>query len=238
MKKTVTLLLAEDHSILREGIRALIKLDANIDIVGEASSGKEAVELYQRLHPDVVIMDIAMPGLNGFEATRQILKTNENAKILVLSAHSDDEYVAQTNRLGVMGYVVKQSSSDQLLHAVHEVANGRKYFSASISNRQRYMEQKAKEQGILPADMRRPLTVREAEVLQRVAEGEPNKQIAEHLSISIKTVEKHRQQLMDKLNIHDTAGLTRYAIASGVIESSIQPTVRKMDIKESFGEAC
>jgi DNA-binding NarL/FixJ family response regulator len=224
MKKTITLLLVEDHSMVRQGLRALIGLDTRIVLVGEASTGKEAVALTTELQPDVVIMDIAMPGLNGFEATRQILKANPKSKILVLSAHSDDEYVTRMIQLGVMGYLVKQNSIDLLLHAIHEVSNGRMYFSPVIAKRRIHMEQMAKERGVPPEKASQPLTSREAEVLQRVAEGEPNKQIAGNLGISIKTVEKHRQQLMDKLHIHDTAGLTRYAIASGVIESRVQPT--------------
>jgi len=225
MESKITILLVEDHSIVREGLRFLLKLDQDLILVGEASSGKEAVELSGKLKPSVVIMDIAMPGLNGFEATRQILKENPNAKILILSAHSDDEYIVRMTQTGALGYMVKQNSSDQLLHAIHEVAKGRHYYSPSIANRQRYMQQQAKERGIPAETIRRSLTPRESEVLQRVAEGEPNKQIADHLGISIKTVEKHRQQLMDKLNIHDTAGLTRYAIASGIIESSVQSTI-------------
>ena len=224
MKKTlITVLLAEDHAIVREGLRILLELSGGFKVLGEASTGQEAVHLACSLKPDVIVMDIAMPILNGFEATRQILKALPQSRILALSAHSDDEYVEHSLSVGVSGYLIKQNSGQVLLHAVREVAQGRTYFSPSIAARIRNHEKQARERGDKKST-RRPLTPREAEVLQRVAEGAANKQIAADLGISIKTVEKHRQQLMDKLNIHETAGLTRYAIASGIIESSIQDT--------------
>jgi len=170
------------------------------------------------------VMDIAMPLLNGFEATRQILLAAPGTKILVLSAHSDDEYVAHMVSIGVSGYLVKQNSGQVLVHAVREIASGHSYFSSSIAKRMGAAERKSRENGETRTKPKRPLTSREAEVLQLVAEGAANKQVAAELGISIKTVEKHRQQLMDKLDIHDTAGLTRHAIATGVIESSIQIT--------------
>jgi DNA-binding NarL/FixJ family response regulator len=221
--KHITVLLAEDHEIVREGLRALLEL-GGFDVVGEASNGREAVELVDQLRPAVVVMDIAMPGLNGFEATRQILLLAPGTRVLVLSAHSDDEYVKHMAAVGAAGYVVKQNSGQVLVRAVREIASGRSYFSPSISRRLGDAQRRAREYGLSPGQPKRELTAREAEVLQLVAEGAANKQIAIELGISIKTVEKHRQQLMDKLNIHDTAGLTRYAIATGVIESSIQVT--------------
>lgn len=221
---SIRVLLAEDHAIVREGLRALLKLSAEFEVVGEASTGRDAVEMAETLSPDVVVMDIAMPMLNGFEATRQILASSPNAKILVLSAHSDDEYVAHMAAVGASGFLVKQNSGDALVYAIKEIAAGRPYFSPSIMKRLRDSDRKAREYGLPQGKPKRPLTPREAEVLQLVAEGAPNKQVASELGISIKTVEKHRQQLMDKLNIHDTAGLTRHAIATGVIECSIQVT--------------
>jgi DNA-binding NarL/FixJ family response regulator len=226
-KEPITVLLVEDHIIVREGLRMLLDLEGTCNVVGEASDGYQAVEMAAKLSPDVIVMDIAMQGLNGFEATRQILINQPQARILVLSAHSDDEYVEHMALLGATGFVVKQNSGQVLVHAVSEVANGRPYFCAEILKRLRRAERKAREEGIKPADsLKRPLTVREAEVLQLVAEGLANKQVASTLGISIKTVEKHRQKLMDKLDIHDTASLTRHAISTGVIESSSQNTTQ------------
>lgn len=222
--KKITVLLAEDHGIVREGLRSLLELSGDFEVVGEAATGREAVNLTRELHPTVVVMDIAMPVLNGFEATRQIRLVSPNTKVLVLSAHSDDEYIAHMATVGAAGYLVKQNSGEMLVRAVKEVARGHSYFSASISKRLRAADRRAQEHGQSQRKPTRPLTSREAEVLQLVAEGAANKQIAIELSISIKTVEKHRQQLMDKLDIHDTAGLTRHAIATGVIESSVQVT--------------
>ncbi len=222
----ITVLLAEDHAIVREGLRSLLELGGDLEVVGEAATGRQAVDLARKLHPTVVVMDIAMPVLNGFEATRQILHASPETKVLVLSAHSDDEYVAHMAACNASGYVVKQNSGQVLVHAVREVASGRPYFSPSIVKRLRDLGRRAVGSNSTGAKSQRPLTAREAEVLQLVAEGAANKQVAAELGISIKTVEKHRQQLMDKLDIHDTAGLTRYAIAAGVIESSVQLTVR------------
>jgi DNA-binding NarL/FixJ family response regulator len=220
----ITVLLAEDHAIVREGLRSLLALTNEFDVVGEAATGREAVKLADKLHPDVIVMDIAMPVLNGFEATRQIMLATPDAKVLVLSAHSDDEYVAHMVAVGAAGYLLKQNSGQALVYAVKEIANGRVYFSPAVAKRLRDAERQARKNGVAPSHSQRALTKREAEVLQLVAEGAANKQIAAGLGISIKTVEKHRQQLMDKLNIHDTAGLTRHAIATGVIESSAQAT--------------
>lgn len=222
-KKAITVLLAEDHAIVREGLRTLLKLNDEFEVVGEASTGHEAVEMALNLRPDVIVMDLAMPILNGFEATRQIRTGSPRSRVLVLSAHSDDEYVEHLLSVGVSGYLVKQNSGQVLLHAIREVMSGGTYFSPSIAVRLENQKRQHFDRGEKEST-RRPLTKREAEVLQMVAEGSANKQIAAELGISIKTVEKHRQQLMDKLNIHETAGLTRYAIATGVIESSIQCT--------------
>jgi DNA-binding NarL/FixJ family response regulator len=221
----ITILLADDHAIVRQGLSALLKTDARFKIIGEAKTGREAVDLAHTLKPGVILMDIAMPVLNGLEATRQILAANPAAKIVILSAHSDDEYIERMNAAGVAGFLEKQSSAEILTKAIGEVAAGRRFFSPSILKRLQNIPGKAlNRDGGLRANASR-LTSREAEVLQLVAEGSANKQVAAALGISIKTVEKHRQNLMDKLNIHDTASLTRYAIAAGVIESSVQLTI-------------
>lgn len=221
----IRVLLAEDHTIVRQGLRALLQSDAGFAIVGEARNGREAVELARTLSPDVILMDIAMPVLNGLEASRQVLTANPAARIIVLSAHSDDEYVERTRSAGVAGFLEKQTSAEILTKAIREVAAGRSFYSPSIARRlaPSAATPRARDGRILPHAAR--LTAREHEVLQQVAEGSANKQIAATLGISIKTVEKHRQQLMDKLHIHETAGLTRYAIAHGVIESRVHLTI-------------
>ncbi len=223
--KTITVLLAEDHTIVREGLIALLKLEEDIEIVGQAENGRQAATLVSKLMPDVVVMDIAMPLLNGMEATRQILQAHPATKILILSAHSDDAYVEQIMALGASGYLIKQTASQALPEAIRKIHQGQKYFSPTISRRLKDHGKKAHARGDLPGKAAAKLTTREAEVLQLIAEGKANKETAEELHISVKTVEKHRQSLMEKLNIHDTAGLTRYAISSGIIESSVQVTI-------------
>ncbi len=223
--KQITVLLAEDHAIVRQGLSALLRADGGFKLVGEAKNGREAVELARTLRPDVILMDIAMPVLNGLEATRQILTANPAARVIVLSAHSEDEYIERTHEAGVAGFLEKQTSAEVLTKAIREVAAGRSYYSPTIAKRMSSAPGKPRNRDGLPKANGTRLTAREAEVLQLVAEGSANKQVAAELGISIKTVEKHRQHLMDKLNIHETAGLTRYAIAHGIIESSVQLTV-------------
>jgi DNA-binding NarL/FixJ family response regulator len=221
----ITVLLAEDHDIVRQGLSALLNADGGFKLIGQARNGREAVDLATRLRPDVILMDIAMPVLNGLEATRQILGANPAAKVIVLSAHSDDEYIERMREAGVAGFLEKQTSAEVLTKAIREVAAGRAYYSPAIARRLGAIAGKPRDrEGMIKANSSR-LTSRESEVLQLVAEGSANKQVAAELGISIKTVEKHRQHLMDKLNIHETAGLTRYAIAHGIIESSVQLTI-------------
>jgi len=223
--KKITVLLAEDHTIVREGLRALLNSEKDIEVVAEAENGRQAVELARKLSPAVVVMDIAMPLLNGLEATRQILRGTPSVKVLILSAHSDDAYVEHVMELGASGYLVKQTAAEALPKAIREVFQGRKFFSPAISKHLADQQRRAVARGGFGKDIKpASLTSREMEVLQLIAEGKANKQTADELGISIKTVEKHRQSLMEKLNIHDTAGLTRHAIATGVIESSAQPT--------------
>lgn len=224
--KPITVLLADDHTVVRQGLRALLETEGDIEVVGEAQTGRQAVQLTKELLPAVVVMDIAMPLLNGLEATRQILKAVPATKVLVLSAHGDDEYVGQVMGLGAAGYLIKQTSALVLSKAIREVHKGNTFFSPSISRRLRDREQSSPHGAAgrpKKADAR--LTSREVEILQLIAEGKANKQTAAELGISIKTVEKHRQRLMSKLDIHDTAGLTRYALAAGIIESGVRFTI-------------
>ncbi len=224
--RPITVLLAEDHTVVREGLRALLEAEADIEVVGEAETGRQAVERTRSLRPAVVVMDIAMPQLNGMEATRRILEVFPTTKVLILSAHGDDAYIEQVTALGAAGFLLKQSSAHILARAVREVSKGKRYLDPTITRRQqgRPAEKSSKRVG-LPGKKSARLTSREMEVLQRIAEGAANKQIAAGLGISIKTVEKHRDHLMRKLNIHDTASLTRYAISAGIIESSVQITI-------------
>ena len=225
--KPITVLLVEDHMIVREGLVALLKLEKDIEVVGEAENGRLALQLARSVCPAVVVMDIAMPLLNGLEATRQILHSLPDTKVLILSAHSDDAYVEMVMALGASGYLIKQTAAHILPQAIREVAKGNTFFSPTIAKRRNQRRQKSQERGVVQNSKNEctPLSPREMEVLQLIAEGKANKESAEELHISIKTVEKHRQSVMEKLNIHDTAGLTRYAIAAGIIESSVQVTI-------------
>jgi len=219
----ITVLLADDHTVVRQGLRALLAAESDIEIVGEAENGRVAVQLAKKLLPNVAVIDIAMPLLNGLEATRQITKTVPQTKVLILSSYSDDEYVQQLTEAGAAGYLIKQTAANDLLKAIREASKGNAFFSPTIAKRLRDQCREAFVNGSSQKKRTDYLTTREAEVLQLIAEGRPNKQIAAELCISIKTVEKHRQQVMNKLGIHDVAGLTRHAIAKGIIQTNIVP---------------
>jgi len=216
----IKVLLADDHIVVRQGLRALLTAEPDMDIVAEADNGRQAVELVKKLLPDVAVVDIAMPMLNGLEATRQITRAVPTTKVLILSSYCDDEYVQQLTESGAAGYLVKQTAAHDLLKAIREASRGNVFFSPSIAKRLRDRGRNAFASGQPLKNRMDYLTTREAEVLQLIAEGRANKQIAADLCISIKTVEKHRQQVMNKLGIHDVAGLTRHAIAKGIVESN------------------
>jgi DNA-binding NarL/FixJ family response regulator len=223
--KRITVLLAEDHTIVREGFRKMLEMEDDLQIVGEAEDGRQAVAMVKKLRPAVVLMDIAMPLLNGLEATRQVLKALPATKVLMLSAHSDDAYVKNATESGAVGFLLKQTSAHDVCRAIREVQKGNTFFSPSISKcRDRLHPQSTDRAGQVSKKVAQ-LTSREMEVLQLIAEGKANKETAAELGIGMKTVEKHREHLMQKLDIHDTAGLTRYAIGAGIIESSVQLTI-------------
>jgi DNA-binding NarL/FixJ family response regulator len=223
--KKITILVAEDHMIVREGFRKMLELEDDLQVVGEAEDGRLAVAMAKKLRPDVVLMDIAMPQLNGLEATRQLHKLLPATKVLMLSAHNDDAYVKNAIDSGAVGFLLKQTSAHDVCRAIREVHQGKTFFSPSIDRHfKRLNPLLTGHAGAINSNVV-SLTSREMEVLQLIAEGKANKQTAHELGIGIKTVEKHREHLMEKLDIHDTAGLTRYAISAGIIESSVQLTI-------------
>ena len=223
--KRITVLLAEDHTIVREGFRTMLELENDIEVVGEAQDGRQAVALVKKLRPAVVLMDIAMPLLNGLEAARQVAKAFPETRVIMLSAHSDDAYVTNATEAGAVGFLLKQTSAHEVCRAIREVHQGKTFFTPSISRRLDRLHSAALDRSGGMKKKAAQLTTREMEVLQLIAEGKANKETASQLGIGLKTVEKHREHLMAKLDIHDTAGLTRYAISAGIIESSVQVTI-------------
>jgi DNA-binding NarL/FixJ family response regulator len=223
--KRITVILAEDHTIVREGFRKMLEMEADLEVVGEAQDGRKAVALVKKLRPAVVLMDIAMPLLNGLEAARQILKEFPATKVLMLSAHNDDAYVSSATESGAVGFLLKQTSAHDVCRAIREVNNGKTFFSPSIARHLDRIHPLSPDRAGGFKKKAARLTSREMEILQRIAEGKANKEAAAELGIGIKTVEKHREHVMQKLDIHDTAGLTRYAISAGIIESSVQLTI-------------
>jgi DNA-binding NarL/FixJ family response regulator len=212
----IRILLADDHRILREGLRSLLVQQADIIVVGEASDGEAAVALARELRPDIVIMDVVMPGLGGVEATRQIRTELRDTKVIGLSMHADRRFVSEMLRAGAMGYLVKDSAFEELNLAVRTVMQDRPYLSAVITGSlvEDFVRQaSAQERQTTPLQM---LTSREQEVLRLLADGKRVKEIAHLLNISTKTVESHRQNIMDKLEIHSTIELTRYALREGL----------------------
>lgn len=222
----ISVLIVEDHTMVREGLRMMLEHEPDLEVVGEAKNGREAVAMAMELRPNVVLMDIAMAGLNGLEATRQLVKALPATRIIVLTAHGDDAYVKSAVESGASGFLLKQDSTHDVCRAVREVQQGGIYYSSTIARRFVRINPASRNNNSGKMERKGPqLTSREMEVLQLIAEGKANKETAVELGISIKTVEKHRGNLMEKLDIHDTAGLTRHAIATGIIESSVQTTM-------------
>jgi len=223
----------DDHTIVRDGLRALLSAEAGFEVIGEANSGRQAVTLVEQLRPDVVIMDLAMPLLNGMEATRQITAALPSAKVIILSSYSDDSHLQQALARGAGGYVLKQAAASEVVRAVQEVHAGNAYFSPLIARRVQQLEATMSAADGAPRPQTdKALTRREAEVLQLIAEGYLSKQIAGELNLSVKTVEKHRTSLMNKLDLHCIADIVHYAVAKGAIE-----TVTAKEILETEAKA-
>lgn len=214
--KRTTILLADDHRIVRQGLRALLTGEADFEVVGEADDGREALELVKRLKPDVLVLDLMMPGLNGLEVARQLPRQSPGVRVVVLSMYDDEGFVLEALANGVSGYVLKDSSSSDFIRAVREVAAGRRYLSPPLSDRAIEAYQQRAKLGTL--DKHETLTTREREVLQLSAEGHTNSEIAARLGISTRTAETHRSRIMHKLGLHTQSDLIRYAIRRGIIK--------------------
>ncbi|HEX4772893.1 MAG TPA: response regulator transcription factor [Bryobacteraceae bacterium] len=208
--QSLKILLADDHTIVRQGLKLILSAQPDLEVVGEAANGREAVELVQKLKPDVVLMDVAMPELNGIEATRRMMEVNSRVKILVLSMHKESVYVREILKAGARGYILKDAIDSELLNAVRSVARGDGYISPAVSGA---LLSDYRKDVTDPADL---LTKREREVLQLIAEGKTNKEIATRLNLSVYTVDSHRGKIMEKLNLHSTGELVRFAIKNGL----------------------
>jgi DNA-binding NarL/FixJ family response regulator len=210
----VRVLLADDHTLIRASLRSLLRGFAGIDVVGEANDGREAIEMVAACRPNVILMDIAMAGLNGLEATRRISKENSGVRVVVLSMYGSEQYVLQALRAGAAGYLLKESAPRELESAILAVARGEIFLSPAISKHviDVFLNQTDDQRSSLER-----LTPRQREILQLIAEGSSSKQIAQRLNASIKTIESHRASLMERLDIHEVAGLVRYAIRYGLV---------------------
>lgn len=210
--RTIKILLADDHTIVRQGLKLILSANPDLQVIGEAANGLEAVDLAQKLQPDIVLMDVAMPELNGIEATRRMVAANRRVRVLVLSMHKEAVYVREILKAGARGYILKDAIDTELLNAVRSVARGDGYISPSVS-------------GALLSDYRQNvadpidlLSTREREVLQLIAEGKTNKEIATRLNLSVYTVDSHRGKIMEKLNLHSAGELVRFAMQHGLVD--------------------
>lgn len=214
----IRILLADDHAILRAGLVRLLGEEKDIEVVGEAENGREAVQKVQELHPDIVLMDIGMPVMNGMEATKQIKKRDADVKVLVLTMHDNEEYLFQVLQAGAAGYVLKKAADSDLVNAIHVVSRGDCFLYPSAAKMvvENYLDKL--KHGQEPTSSFDTLTDREREILTLVAEGHTNREIAENLFISVKTVETHKANIMEKLNLHKRAELVKYAIKKGMLQ--------------------
>ncbi len=214
--KPIRIILADDHTLVRAGFRALFQSIEGIEVVAEASDGREALRLIAVHQPDIILMDIAMSGLNGLEAAARVVQEFPDVRVVMLSMHANEEYVLQALRYGAMGYLLKDASVTELELAIKAVVRNETYLSPAVS---KHVVEYVQRIGGEPSSLER-LTARQREILQLIAEGRTTQEIAQTLNISIKTVESHRAQLMERLDIHDVAGLVRYAIRMGVVTSN------------------
>ena len=210
--KRIRILLADDHAVVRQGFRMILGSQPDLEIVGEAATGREAVELAETLRPDLVVMDVAMPELNGIEATRRLATSSPHTRVLALSMHKDSVYVREILRAGARGYLLKDAFDRDLLTAVRAVARGEGYLSPAVSDA---VLSDYRKHVTDPLDL---LTSREREVLQLIAEGKTNKEIASLLGLSVYTVDAHRGRIMEKLNLHSTGELVRFAVRCGLVD--------------------
>ena len=215
--KKVRLLIADDHKIFRQGIKKLLEEEQDLQVVGEAADGREVVKKATELKPDIILMDIAMANLNGLEATKQIKKVLPESKIIMLTMHKNEEYVLQSFQAGASGYILKEGAVEELVSAIRSIYAGKSFLSPTVSKTlvDAYLRKMETGKTETPFDL---LTDREREVLQLIAEGFTNREVAKQLFISVKTVEAHRAHIMQKLNIHDIAKLVKYAIQKGLVD--------------------
>ncbi len=213
---TTRILLVDDHQIMREGLMSLMSGEPDLEVVGDASDGRQAVQMARRLRPDLVVMDISMPGLSGIEATRQILAELERVRVLALSMHADPRFVAGALEAGAHGYMIKDCTSQELLKCIRTVANGGTYLSPQVAEVvvKGFVRRLGEETGTPPASV---LTPREREVLQLLVEGHTAKQVAERIHLGVKTVETHRRNIMEKLGLNNLVDLIKYAMREGVV---------------------
>ncbi|MGD8255235.1 MAG: response regulator transcription factor [Syntrophobacterales bacterium] len=216
MKTRHRVVIAEDHTILREGLRALLSAESDLEVVGEADDGRQAIRRVEELGPDLILTDLSMPKMNGVEAIREIKKRAPETKVLALTVHKAEEFILEVLQAGADGYVLKDASSEELMMAIKSVLGGKRYLSPSVSQLviEGYLEGRKSIASSSPWDT---LTKRERQILKLIAEGHKNKEIADYLYISVKTVEKHRANLMKKLDLHSAAALTAYAMERGLV---------------------
>ena len=221
---SIKIILADDHRLMREGLRSLLEKQPGMETLAEADNGRSAVKLARELKPDVVVMDVSMPDLNGIEATRQIIKEAPAVKVLGLSMHADKHFITEMLKAGASGYLLKHCAFDELGHAIRTISTGQIYLSPAITGIviQDYIHT-AHNSGIHCSVSDPELTSREREVLQLLAEGKSTRDIADCLNLSVKTIETHRQNIMDKLQLHSIAELTKYAIVEGLTELKCKP---------------